>query len=722
MRRGCSPSCSSPTERFGASDMRRGKHSTYWDHSLGPAASPPKTRESHRTKMTDREIQNRAINTIRFLSADAIQTANSGHPGMCMGAAPMIYTVWMRHMRFNPRNPQWPDRDRFVLSGGHGSMLLYSILHLTGYDLSLEQIKRFRQWESGTPGHPEYGVTPGVEVTTGPLGQGFANAVGLAIAERHLAATFNTEDHIIVDHYTFVLASDGDLMEGISYEASSLAGHLGLSKLIVLYDDNRISIDGSTGLTFTEDVMARFEAQGWHTQRVSDGNDVDAIDRAITEAKKDPRPSIILCRTHIGYGFPTIQDSEASHGAPPGEEELRGAKERLGWPVEPMFYIPDDALEHFRQAVDRGRQYEEEWRAVFEAYRRDHPDRAQEFERRMQRRLQDGWEERIPSFPADERGMATRVASGRVLNALADLLPELFGGSADLTPSNKTWIEGSTSFQADQPGGRNIHYGVREHAMAAITNGLAVHGGLRPFAGTFFIFSDYMRPAIRLSAMSRYPSIWWFTHDSIGLGEDGPTHQPIEHLASLRAMPGLCLIRPADANEVAEAWRVALGRDNGPTALIFTRQRVPVIDRQRYGDASGLSRGAYVLADLPEGTDGEPPDVILMASGSEVHLVLEAGERLAAEGTRTRVVSFPSWDLFEAQPAEYRDSVLPPSVTRRLAVEAGVGMGWERWVGPAGDVISIEEFGKSAPYRVLFEKFGFTVDNIVERAHRLLNA
>jgi len=668
--------------------------------------------------MTDQELQTRAINAIRFLSADAVQTANSGHPGMCMGAAPLIYTIWMRHMRFNPRDPSWPDRDRFVLSGGHGSMLIYSMLYLTGYDLTLEQIKRFRQWNSGTPGHPEYGVTPGVEVTTGPLGQGVGNAVGLAIAERHLAATFNRPGHEVVDHYTFVIASDGDLMEGISYEASSLAGHLGLGKLIVLYDDNRISIDGETSLTFTEDVLARFEAQNWHVQRVQDGNDVEAIDRAIARGKEDPRPSLIACRTHIGYGFPTIQDSAASHGAPPGEEELRGAKERLGWPTEPKFYVPEEALQHFRQAIERGERVENEWRERFESYRQEFPDLAREFERRMQRRLPEGWDERIPSFAPDPKGMATRVASGEVLNAIAGLMPELFGGSADLTPSNKTWIEGSSSFQRDSPEGRNVHYGVREHAMGAITNGLAVHGGLRPFAGTFFIFSDYMRPAIRLSAMSHYPSIWWFTHDSIGLGEDGPTHQPIEHLASLRAIPNLCVIRPADANEVAEAWRVALQRVDRPTALIFTRQRVPVIDRSRYASAAGLSRGAYVLADLPDGAGD--PQIVLMASGSEVHLILEAGERLAEEGTRVRVVSFPSWDLFEEQPAEYRNSVLPPSVRARLAVEAGVSQGWRRWVGPDGQTISIEEFGKSAPYKVLFEKFGFTVENVVDAARGML--
>ncbi|MGQ4871726.1 MAG: transketolase [Candidatus Thorarchaeota archaeon] len=662
------------------------------------------------------DLQNRAINAIRFLSADAIQTARSGHPGMCMGAAALTYTVWTRHLKHNPRNPNWPDRDRFVLSGGHGSMLLYSVLYLTGYDITLDQIKRFRQWNSGTPGHPEYGKTAGVEVTTGPLGQGVGNAVGMAIAEAHLAAVFNRPGHDIIDHYTYAVVTDGDLMEGISSEAASLAGHLKLGKLILLYDDNDISIDGSTDITFTEDVAARFEAQGWHVQVVKNGNDVEEVDSAIRTAKADDRPSLIICKTHIGYGFPTIQNSEKSHGAPPGEEELIGAKRRLGWPTEPWFYVPDDVLRHFREAVSQGQKAEDDWKKRLEAYKSEYPELAEELERRLDGRLPEGWENLIPTFEPDEKGMPTRSASSQVINALAPTLTELIGGSADLTHSNKTWMECTTAFQADSRTGRNIHYGVREHAMGAIVNGMAVHGGLKPFCGTFFIFSDYMRTPIRLSAMSHYPSIWVFSHDSIGLGEDGPTHQPVEQLASLRAMPGLSVIRPADANEVAEAWKVALSRTDRPTALLFTRQTVPVIDRRKYGSAEGLRHGAYVLADLGDG----PPEIVLMASGSEVHITLEAGEQLAAEGIGVRVVSFPSWDLFEEQTQEYRDSVLPPRVRRRLAVEAGVSMGWEKWIGPEGRMISMEEYGRSAPYSVLFEKFGFTVDNVVKQAKGLL--
>ncbi len=661
-------------------------------------------------------LQERAINAIRFLSADAVQKAESGHPGMPMGAAAMAYTLWTRHLRFNPRNPSWPNRDRFILSAGHGSMLLYSLLHLTGYDLHLQEIVNFRQWGSATPGHPEYGRTPGVEVTTGPLGQGFGNAVGMAIAEAHLAAEFNRPGFSMVDHYTYAIVGDGDLMEGVSSEAASIAGHLGLGKLILLYDDNKISIDGSTGLTFTEDVGSRFSAYGWHVQRVEDGNDVAAIDSAIKAAKLDSRPSIILCRTHIGYGLPTKQDSEESHGSPPGADELKGAKQKLGWPNNPPFYIPEDVLKHFREAIKRGEDYESAWNGQVAQYKKTYPDLASELERQLSGALPAGWDRFMPSFPPDQKGIATRIASGKVINSIAQCLKELMGGSADLTGSNKTWIDGSKSFQKDTRDGRNIYFGVREHAMGSIVNGLAIHGGILPYCGTFLIFSDYMRPAIRVSALAGYPSIWVFTHDSIGLGEDGPTHQPVEQLASLRTIPNLIVIRPADANEVSEAWRAAIKRRNGPTVLVLTRQNVPTLDRNTYSSASGLQRGAYVLKDTGAGE----PEVVLMASGSEVDLIVRAGEVLAAKGVRARIISFPSWELFEAQGQAYQDSVLPPKVSVKLAVEAGVSQGWEKWVGERGIVISMKSFGASAPYKVLFEKYGFTVDNIVTTAIQML--
>ncbi len=667
--------------------------------------------------MTPRaSLQERAINTIRFLSADAIEDAKSGHPGMPMGAAAMAYALWTRHLRFNPKDPMWPDRDRFVLSGGHGSMLLYSLLHLTGYDLPLEEIKRFRQWESKTPGHPEYGCTPGVEVTTGPLGQGISNAVGLAIAEANLSAVYNRPDYEVVDHYTYVIATDGDLMEGIASEASSLAGHLGLRKLIVLYDDNRISIDGSTDRTFTEDVAAKYNALGWNVVRVEDGNDVETIDNAINGAKQGSKPTLIMCKTVIGFGLPTKQGTEKSHGEPAGKEELNGAKEALGWPVEPRYYIPKDVLEHFREAIPRGKKMQNEWESRFRSYKKQFKNLGTELERRLQGNLPEGWDSDLPVFDSTGKMMPTRAASGKVLNILAKSLPELIGGSADLTGSNKTWINDSPAFQKDTPEGRNIFYGVREHAMGAIVNGLAVHGGFIPYAGTFFIFSDYMRPAIRLSAMSGYPSIWVFTHDSIGLGEDGPTHQPIEQLSTLRAMPDIVVIRPSDANEVVEAWRIAIGRRHSPTVIVLTRQGVPIIDRSEYASSRNTEKGAYVLADYSDGI----PDLIIMASGSEVSPSLEAAKSLSVEGIAVRVVSFPSWELFEAQSQEYRDSVLPPAVTARLAVEAGVRHGWDRWIGQEGDVISIDRFGASAPSEVLFEKFGFSPENIVKRGKQLL--
>ncbi|MCX7754878.1 MAG: transketolase [Anaerolineales bacterium] len=664
----------------------------------------------------DSQLQQRAINAIRFLAADAVQQANSGHPGLPMGAAPMAYTLWTRHLRHNPRNPKWPNRDRFILSGGHGSALLYALLHLTGYDLPLEELKNFRQWGSLTPGHPEFGLTPGVETTTGPLGAGFANGVGMAIAEAHLAAAFNTPEYNIIDHFTYAIVTDGDLMEGIAAEAASLAGHLQLGKLIYLYDDNHISIDGPTDLAFTEDRLARFEAYGWHTLQVPDGNDVEAIDRAIQAAKADPRPSLIAVRTVIGYGAPNRQGTAKAHGEPLGDEELRLAKENLGWPVEPRFYIPEDVLAHFRESIQRGAEFQSAWQARFDAYRAQFPQKAAELARRMRGELPQGWDENLPVFPPDPKGMASRAASGKALNHFAAKIPELLGGSADLAPSNNTKIEGTPAFQRNTPEGRNFHFGVREHGMGGVVNGMAYHGGLRPFGATFLVFSDYMRPAIRLAAISHLPSIWVFTHDSIGVGEDGPTHQPVEHVTALRAIPNLVTIRPADANETVHAWRIALARTHAPTALILTRQNLPTLDRSTYSDASLLERGAYVLSDMGDNA----PELILMASGSEVSLVVEAGLRLAAEGVNVRVVSFPSWELFKAQDSTYRDTVLPPHVKARVAVEAGIGLGWERWVGDAGAILSLERYGASAPGARLFKEFGFTVENVLAQAMKLL--
>jgi transketolase len=656
------------------------------------------------------DLESRAINAIRFLSVDAVQKANSGHPGLPMGTAAMAYIVWTRHLKFNPHNPNWPGRDRFILSGGHGSALLYSLLYLTGYDLPLEQIMNFRQWGSMTPGHPEYGLTPGIEVTTGPLGQGFANGVGMAIAEAHLAAEFNKPGYEVINHYVYAIATDGDLMEGVASEAASLAGHLRLGKLIYLYDDNRISIDGSTDLAFTEDRAARFEAYGWQVLKVNDGNDLKTVDSAIRRAKKDPRPSLIICRTHIGYGLPTRQDTAKAHGEPPGQEELDGAKKNLGWPIEPKFFVPDDVLSLFRKAIKRGERAEKQWSKKLRAYLAEFPQLDTELERRLMGDLPENWDADLPVFPADSKGMATRAASGNLINVLAGRLPELIGGSADLAPSNNTWIKDIPAFQRDTPEGRNFHFGVREHAMGAIVNGMAVHGGLIPYGGTFLIFSDYMRPAVRLSALSHYPSIWIYTHDSIGLGEDGPTHQPVEHLAALRA------IRPADANEVTEAWKVAISRRNGPTALILTRQTIPTLDRSIYAPAVGLWKGAYVLVDMGDAK----PEIILMASGSEVYLIIEAGIRLVSEGVNVRLVSFPSWELFKSQEETYRNLVLPPEIKARLSVEAGVSQGWQQWVGDLGEILSIERFGASAPYKVIFENFGLTVDNIINCARQTL--
>ena len=655
--------------------------------------------------MTTQNLQNSSINALRFLSADGVQKANSGHPGLPMGAAAMAFTIWTRHLRHSPRNPQWMGRDRFILSGGHGSMLLYSLLYLTGYDLPLEQLQNFRQWESLTPGHPEYGLTPGVEVTTGPLGQGFANGVGMAIAASHLAATFNKPGHEIFDTYIYAIVTDGDLMEGVASEAASLAGHLSLGRLIYLYDDNHISIDGSTDLAFTEDRAKRFEAYGWHVQRVDDGNDVEAIDTAIKAAKTDPRPSIIMCRTTIGFGAPNRQGTSKAHGEPLGDEELNAAKENLGWEKEPRFFIPEDVLAFYRKAVDRGRELEADWKMRREAYARLFPDLGIELLRRLNGDLPEGWESALPTFPVDAKGMATRAASGKVINALAPKLPELIGGSADLAPSNNTKIDGSPAFQKDSYAGRNFHFGVREHAMGSVLNGMSVFGGVIPYGATFLVFADYMRASIRLAALSHYPSIFIFTHDSIGLGEDGPTHQPVEHLMSLRLIPNLVVIRPADANETAQAWKVAISRRNGPTVLVLTRQNLPTLDTPAL-----VEKGAYVLKDF--GT----PEILLMASGSEVSLALEAAQKLAEEGKGVRVVSFPSWELFEKQDEAYRESVLPKSLQKRLAVEAGSTLGWERY---AKSVIGIDRFGASAPYKVIFEKLGLTVENVVAKAKKL---
>lgn len=653
------------------------------------------------------------INTIRMLSADAVQKANSGHPGMPMGDAAMAYVLWTRFLKHNPKNSFWHNRDRFVLSAGHGSMLLYSLLHLTGHAISLDDIKNFRQWESPTPGHPEYCLKCGIETTTGPLGQGFATGVGMAMAEKYLSEYFNRPGFPVVDYYIYGILSDGDLMEGISSEAGSLAGHLKLGKIIYLYSDNRISIEGSTDLAFTENAAKRFDALGWHVQRVK-GDDLKGIADAITKAQREKnRPSIIVVRTHIGYGSPHKQDTAEAHGAPLGEEELKLAKKTLGWP-DRKFYIPRQALAHFRKAVAKGKTAEQKWKTLFSAYRKKHRPLAAQWRMMDARKLPAGWEKDLPVFSPSGGPVATRSASGKVLNALSGKIPHLIGGSADLAPSNNTMLKGYSDF-GNTTGGRNIHFGVREHAMAAAMNGMGLSRMLIPYGGTFLVFSDYMRPAIRLASLMDTHVIYVFTHDSIGLGEDGPTHQPVEHLTSLRAMPNLNVIRPADANETSAAWKIALEDTSRPHALILTRQNLPVIDRAVFPSADNIARGGYVLLDSVA-----TPDIILIASGSEIALALDAAAQLKQQSVAARVVNMACTDIFDRQPDDYRTSVLPPSVSRRLAVEAGASLGWHKYTGSAGDVIGIDRFGASAPAKVLFEKFGITSAAIVERALQLL--
>lgn len=656
-------------------------------------------------------IDELCINTLRFLSADAVQEANSGHPGLPLGAAPMAYTLFDRILRFDPADPGWINRDRFILSAGHGSALLYALIHCYGYDLPLEQVKNFRQWESLTPGHPEYGLTPGVEATTGPLGQGFAMGVGMAMAERFLAAQFNTPEQPVIDHYTYAIVSDGDLMEGISAEAASLAGHQKLGKLIYLYDDNSISIEGSTDLAFTEDVCARFEAYGWHVQTVDDGNDVDAIEAAVTAAQAETgKPSLIAIKTHIGYGSPR-QDSAKAHGEPLGDDDLAATKEKLGWPVEPRFHVPEDAAAHMLEAGRRGGQLHGQWKQTLDGYRAANPEQGATFDLCVGGRLPAGWDKALPVFEAGG-GDATRNSSGKVLNALAGVLPTLIGGSADLAPSNKTMLDGFDAADADHPGGRNFHFGVREHAMGAAVNGMALHGGVIPYGGTFLVFADYVRPSLRLAALMRTHAIFVFTHDSIGVGEDGPTHQPIEHVMSLRAIPELLVFRPADPNETAAAWRVAIER-KGPACLMLTRQKLPTLDPAAHDIQAGVARGAYVLREAAS------PDVVLLATGSEVSLALKAAEELAAQGIEASVVSMPSWELFEEQDNEYRESVLACGVPR-VSIEAGTTLGWHRYVGLEGDAIGLDRFGASAPGDEVMEKLGLNVENVVCRVKKLL--
>ena len=671
------------------------------------------------TAQVDQEhLDTLCINTIRTLAMDAVQKADSGHPGTPMALAPLAYVLWTKFLRYNPANPKWFNRDRFILSCGHASMLQYAMLYLTGYDVTLEDIKDFRQWGSKTPGHPEYGRTPGIETTTGPLGQGFMNAVGMAIAEAHLAAVFNRPGFDIVDHVTYAFCSDGDLMEGASHEAASVAGHLKLGKLIFVYDDNHISIEGPTEITFSDDVARRFEGYHWHVQNLGESaNDVAVITDALHEARAETdRPSLIILRSHIGYGAPHMQDTKEAHGQALGEDEVRLTKKAYGWPEDKQFFIPQEVLDYMRQAVDRGRELEETWDATMADYKERYEDLGELFESSLHARLPEDWDSSVPEFPPDKGPMATRDAGSKALNAIAGKVPWLMGGSGDLAPSTKTLIEDSGYFEAGHYQNRNIAWGVREHTMCGCSSGMAAHGGIRPYAATFFIFTDYARPAIRLAAMMELPVIYIMTHDSIGLGEDGPTHQPIEHLASFRAMPNMCLIRPADANETAWAWRAAMMRKKGPTMLLLTRQKIPIFDRSSLGSADGLLKGAYILSR----EKAEQPDLILIASGSEVQLILQAQESLENEGIHTRVVSMPSWELFDQQEEAYRDEVLPPNVTARIAVEAGASLGWCKYVTDHGTTITIDHFGASAPAKENFKHFGFTADNIVDHARKLV--
>ncbi|MHB8958650.1 MAG: transketolase [Candidatus Limnocylindrales bacterium] len=670
--------------------------------------------------LPDARLERLAVDTIRTLSIDGVQQANSGHPGAPMGAAPMAFAIWTRHLRHAPTHPDWPDRDRFVLSAGHASMLLYSLLHLTGYAVSLDDLKAFRQWGSITPGHPEYRVTPGVEATTGPLGQGLSNAVGMAIAERRLAAEFNKPDHAIIDHRTYVICSDGDLQEGVSAEASSLAGHLRLGKLVVLYDDNHIQLDGPTAMAFSEDVLGRYAAYGWHTQRVVDGTDVGAISAAIDAANADPRPSMIAVRTHIGFGSPNKQDSQKAHGAPLGPDEVRLTKEAYGWDPDKTFFVPDEAGELFRQAVPQGDRLVSEWNGRFKAYAAAYPAEAAELERRLAGRLAEGWDAALPSWDTGSE-VATRNASQDAIQVLAAALPELFGGSADLSESNLTDVKanGHDLFEADNPG-RNLRFGVREHAMGSIANGIAYHGGFLPYVATFLTFSDYMRGAVRLAALSGLHVTYVWTHDSVGLGEDGPTHQPVEHYAALRAIPNLWFVRPGDGNEAAAAWALAVERPTiaapGPVALALTRQKLPTLPGTKEHAREGVRRGGYVLRDAAGGA----PDVILIGTGSELQLCAAAAEALEADGIAARVVSLPCWERFEAQDASYRDAVLPPSVRKRVTVEVGVSLGWDRWAGDEGAIIALDHFGASAPAGTIFKEFGFTADKVADVARRVV--
>lgn len=666
--------------------------------------------------MPEKDLQQLSINTIRFLAVDAVQKANSGHPGMPMACAPIAYRLYTKYLKHNPANTKWLNRDRFILSAGHGSMLLYSILHLCGYKISLDDLKQFRQWNSITPGHPEYGLTEGVETTTGPLGQGFSNAIGMAIAQEYLGSLFNKNDIKILDHFIYGICSDGDLMEGISHEAASLAGHLKLGKLIFFYDDNGITIDGKTSLAFSENIQKRFEAYGWQTLNIDNVNDLSQIDKAVDQAQKETsKPTLIITKTHIGFGSPNKQDTSAAHGSALGEEEVKLTKKNLGWPEDKQFFIPEDVSNNFNKMKSTFAGYEDEWNKKFESYKRKYPSEAEQFVKIFNNDFGDEWKKSLPVFNNYSEKVATRSASGKAINELAKYLPTLIGGSADLEPSNNTYIKESVNFSAENRNGRNFHFGIREHGMGGILNGMALYGGLIPYGGTFLIFSDYMRPSIRLASISGVRPIYVYTHDSVGLGEDGPTHQPIEHLASLRAIPKVVVIRPADANETVEAWKCAIEHKGSPVALALTRQKIPVLDRSKFTSAENLSKGAYTLIDS-NGT----PEVIIMASGSEVSLAVEAYNILQTDGIKTRVVSFPSWELFEKQATEYKESILPKAVKARVSIEAGVSQGWDKYIGDYGEAISIEKFGASAPYEIIFKEYGFTKEAVVACAKRVL--